>query len=636
MRPVWHVVVAVAFSLAATPARAQQLTVSAGLDPGTTVDIQLENLRFRTALPFDVQFFVRAPIAEDVVEVQGKVARKRSNLLCPAVIDVIPTMAPLSTFAEPGIRVVPARRTLGGPAPAAPVSPVAPRTTPVPTPAQFPGWLGYAGILTDEKLGRVFELSVPPLKPRKDYCFAFVLRMKAEAGQASQIITAALDTELRRILSVEKLSPSTAYDEFRRRVVAAIDDIRIQKQEAKQIPLIIEVPERSFFDLNVPADQVLLNYRLAFNAVVQEQFNRTDTLQGIRDRSDEAQAALSDLFDDEAFGRLLAALRLNANDSGLSPRLSGIRGVLDLGTQDQSAMSQGADAGGQTLVGIGAVWTSAELAPRVAQLGVRIGELNAFKRLVDQLQRTPTLFRAAGLAPATPPAAANPNAVSVTELAGIGNKLQTASETLDLVRDEMSQTQSALDDRFLAISRIAADAAAALERDVRFSGTTMTDWKTRATAYISADVGLAYSGGIDSFFYYLGTNVYLGPVNKKAPLSFQEDGLVSSIRKRFAIMFGIPINSFDDEETVAELNDERVDLEGVIGNRPLLIGAGFRLTDLIRITGGSVFFKVRDPNPLITDLRTRHSAFFAVSVDWDIRGFFAGLGGQSPVSASRK
>ena len=82
------------------------------------------------------------------------------------------------------------------------------------------------------------------------------------------------------------------------------------------------------------------------------------------------------------------------------------------------------------------------------------------------------------------------------------------------------------------------------------------------------------SQAIDSFFFYLGTNFYLGPVNKKAPLSFREDGFRSSIRKRFAVMFGIPINGFDDTADVSLSGAPGVPLQGVIGSRPLLVGGG--------------------------------------------------------------
>jgi hypothetical protein len=125
-------------------------------------------------------------------------------------------------------------------------------------------------------------------------------------------------------------------------------------------------------------------------------------------------------------------------------------------------------------------------------------------------------------------------------------------------------------------------------------------------------------------------------VNKKAPLSFREDGFATSMRKRFAVMLGIPINGFDDTATTTLTSGAGVRLDGVIGSRPLLLGAGFRINDFVRFTGGSVFFKVPDPNPLVSDPKTRHSAFFAISVDWDVRGMFGGLSGQTPTSLSRR
>src|SRR6185369_38106 len=110
------------------------------------------------------------------------------------------------------------------------------------------------------------------------------------------------------------------------------------------------------------------------------------------------------------------------------------------------------------------------------------------------------------------------------------------------------------------------------------------------------------------FFFYVGANFYLGPVNKKAPLRWSEPG---NFRKRFAFMAGAPINAFDQAQTQTTLTAGGTTLKGVLGDRPLLLGAGLRLNDLVRATGGTVLFRVNSPNPLIATERLDYAWFLA-------------------------
>jgi hypothetical protein len=179
-------------------------------------------------------------------------------------------------------------------------------------------------------------------------------------------------------------------------------------------------------------------------------------------------------------------------------------------------------------------------------------------------------------------------------------------------------------------ARVTADLIEVIDID----GTTTAAWETRARSYVSADIGVAWSDPIDSFFFYVGANFYIGPVNKKAPLRWSDPG---NFRKRFAFTAGIPINPFR-QGPVTELDAGGVTLKGVIGDRPLLLGAGLRLTDLVRTTGGVVLFNVKSPNPLITGERVDYAWYMAFSIDWDLRTMFSELrsGGQSNPSAARR
>jgi hypothetical protein len=631
--------------LVASPAAAQQMTASGGMDPGSIVRTQLDNPRFKTPLPFDVQFYVRAPIDADVTEVQGKLARKRSSMTCEAIIQTIPTMPPQTSYQTGGgIRIIPARPAPFGTTPVAsrpapvPPPPPPPRAAP-PPPGSARGWLGYGSLFVDNDVqpspGRVFELSVPPLKPRQDYCFGFVLRMKTDPVDARAMVASAVDNRLRKLTDVRELSDPALYDQFRHDVIAALEDLRVAKEKTKPFPLVIEIPENSWFNVGTRALEITERYRADFTNVLRAQLGRANLLASVRTRSASATDAVRTLQLDPGFTTLVGALREHASNDLVATQVSRFESLLDIGARAAESVALGSDADlAVPPPPITSAWDPAAIDPRLTQLDRTIKELAAFVDAATSLSGNAGLRAATGVQAAAPGAAPNATAMSSEDLLKVASLAATARTSLNSLRNELSNLETVLAARSTALSTLAEQTATALENDITFSGTTMTDWKTRATAYISADVGVAYSGEIDSFFFYLGSNFYLGPVNKKAPLSFREDGFGSSIRKRLAIMLGIPINGFNDTTAVTLTTDTGVRLDGVIGSRPLLIGAGFRINDFVRLTGGSLFFKVADPNPLITDEKTRHSAFFAVSVDWDVRGMFGGLQGQTPAAAS--
>jgi hypothetical protein len=592
---------------------------SQGMEVNTTVETTLEQGRFRQPLPFDVPFYIQAPIDNDVEEVQGKYAR-RHDLTCEMALREIPTQPSLTSF----LRTSP------------PVGSV-PTTTAEPQPPErgsILGWLGYANIFVTEKGLRVFELGVPALKPRKDYCFQFVLRKKTDPATARAIVARALDLELRRIIDETGISDDAGYDNFRQRVLDEIDAHLAREQtENPAFRLVLDVPPNSFFSRTAKATDILQRYRNQFGAVVQAQANRRNAATNFGTNVAPAVNALTTLLENPRTSTLIAALEANNLDPLISARLTAIGTALALDGRSASEYAFGTDAAvPDSLLDYASTWNPAVVNARVRVLEKRVRELTEFAGLAGQLVTNQALQRAAGLAaaPGAPPA---PGALSENDLKEISAQAGRAVIAMRVAHGLIVRLETLLTARTAAIAVMAEQVGAELERVVRFTGTTTADWRTRATAYMSADVGLAYSKGIQSFFFYLGANIYLGPVNKKATLSLREDGLRSSIRKRLAVMFGIPVNPFDETKDPTSLNDPRgIQLDGVIGARPVLLGAGIRLTELVRLTGGTVIFKVRDPNPLVVDAQLRRAGFISISVDWDLRGSFSALVGNRPPS----
>jgi hypothetical protein len=123
---------------------------------------------------------------------------------------------------------------------------------------------------------------------------------------------------------------------------------------------------------------------------------------------------------------------------------------------------------------------------------------------------------------------------------------------------------------------------------------------------------------------YVGANIYFRPVNKDA--SFRQ---ADSFGRRFAITFGITLSSIEeeagDDAVVATAGKTRFDL--LTNNRSLLLGAGFRVSPSLRLSGGVLVLKERDPNPLISAISVATVPYVSFSLDFDVAsGLRGGLG----------
>lgn len=134
--------------------------------------------------------------------------------------------------------------------------------------------------------------------------------------------------------------------------------------------------------------------------------------------------------------------------------------------------------------------------------------------------------------------------------------------------------------------------------------------------YISADIGLLVPFFIErdghladvGLAAYVGVNVYLKPVDKDTPLSL-DDGFF----KRFALTFGFTVNDLKDADDT---------VEGVLFGKGILVGAGLRITDHVRLGGGIVVMRQRDRNPAIARKKLKIAPYANLSVDFDVASAF--------------
>lgn len=152
------------------------------------------------------------------------------------------------------------------------------------------------------------------------------------------------------------------------------------------------------------------------------------------------------------------------------------------------------------------------------------------------------------------------------------------------------------------VGHIGAEARAA---DVLISSSTIGSFASYQATYMTADFGLLDVPRLSQIVPYIGTNMYLRPINKDTPLR-EKDGF----RRRFAFTIGLTVSSIADSNPMT-----RKDL---FSNFSLVLGAGFRITDSIRLGAGALLFLKESSNPLINETSLTSAPYFSLSFDWDI------------------
>lgn len=198
-----------------------------------------------------------------------------------------------------------------------------------------------------------------------------------------------------------------------------------------------------------------------------------------------------------------------------------------------------------------------------------------------------------------------------------------ATEPMKKMVQDMKDISGSLNDR---VSRFATDLSVAqttlnnklfpfietisktLYSNVTLAGSsTPGEFVTRSNRYVSADLGVAVMPDIARLTPYIGTNIYLRPINFDAPLRWSDKDW---FRRRFSFVVGVSVAS------VARTN-VRTDLLG--GSFNLMTGVGFRLMDWVHIGGGYLFYSRNDPNPLNTNQQIAGTPYITLSFDLRIK-----------------
>jgi hypothetical protein len=468
-------------------------------------------------------------------------------------------------------------------------------------PAQTLEWRAIGPITADTRFAVLLRT---PLEAERFYEFRFLFRRGPDAEFKKlfdPIARSVLDTRL-WTLPRAALSPEDALA-LRKQIVDRI------RERTKERAADWEPRPASLFDLTNTSSTAATTFIDEANQVLKRQDDRIAVLQtfaAVQPRLSNAVRIVHANADLRTFVSVAQKLTSAPMQELLKVDAEG------LGLLSRSAEEIQVQALGGSDVALSDVRSAEDMHARVVSyqdLHRRLTQLRHFIRTATDQQ---------GLGPEVEKAVGSTAFSGAVALAGPDGALQIAIAEAFRAANDGERLESNLRERETALVALV-NRVTVLLLDERFvEGTTVPDASTAQNNYISADGGLLYAGDLGAAALYVGTNFYLRPVNKDAPLS-----QVSSFARRFAFTVGLTVSSVADEGS-----RRRADL---FANQSLILGAGYRVTPSIRAGGGVLIYRKANDNPLVSDKKPWPTWYGSFSFDIDVaRGLQGGLGGKFP------
>lgn len=466
--------------------------------------------------------------------------------------------------------------------------------------------------------GTTFRAVVPRLQAERAYAFCFRLEKPISAEESAAFAVkarATLDTQLGAIRSGD-LSAQQSSD-----LRAALGDDLLSQIGSDDR----EITSNTLFDPALPQDQVSGQFNQRVRLVLEPQLRIDGVLNGGGGTSyavlqHDLRLALDAVRTDAALQRFVQLLDQaavsNVNLATLLANEYADELALARLSNDQAARAalglDPATTDGEDLANTQDPIAAGQIADRYQQLSETLSnpdprQLGLDELIQDALGNGMTAPYVKDLTAAQRAALTALGQGPIARGAGLAFVLAGQAKT---VAGSLTSRAKALDDLTATVKLATADFQLA-------SSTTVGNFQTSQANYISADGGLMFASEIDEVVPYIGTNIYLRPVNKNAPLrSLGTFGQTFS--RRFAITLGLTTSSVAETEGSVTLRDD------LFGSQSLVLGAGLRISDMIRIGTGALVFREDDPSPLINELSVSATYYFSVSFDLDVASSFRG------------
>ena len=155
---------------------------------------------------------------------------------------------------------------------------------------------------------------------------------------------------------------------------------------------------------------------------------------------------------------------------------------------------------------------------------------------------------------------------------------------------------------------------AASMRNGTVAGAVTVVANTQTSNHVSMDIGLIHAPEIDETRPYIGASLYLAPMST-SHMRRRGEGL----RSRLALTMGLTLQS---------IRDGRRTRDDLFSSQAFLIGAGMRVTQSLRVGGGALILRERDPDsfPLTGRKRLALTPYASVSFGVNVGKQLGALG----------
>lgn len=205
---------------------------------------------------------------------------------------------------------------------------------------------------------------------------------------------------------------------------------------------------------------------------------------------------------------------------------------------------------------------------------------------------------------------------ALTALARAGGPLASAAGKANTLASVTQSLAAHLGSRAQGIQALADELSVAAASLQLADASTLGNFTTNQKNYISLDAGLTWTPELEELVPYMGTNIYFRPVNRDAPLrtlgSFRQ-----TLGRRFSLTLGLTLSSISDNSSAGGTQND------LFGNQSLMLGAGLRVTDSMRLGAGAIIFKEDDPSPLVDEEKLNTSYYLSFSFDVDVVNLFS-------------
>lgn len=455
--------------------------------------------------------------------------------------------------------------------------------------------------INDPQADSVF-IPVRRLDPNRVYSFCYRETSSLSDKDLNAFrndVAGSIDQMLRKFASSHPQNlPEEALDSLQSAIMGALSP----RKEFVQV----SVPEGSIFRRNTDAKQKL-------NALIQ--FARLQSFASERALEVKNMAGASERFRNRliALGRnpavvklVLAHLEVKRDTSAFLAlgagvgtalaSLAGNEGKVAAIAEGTASLEPAGSPPAYFLSDLSTVWDAPVIDTRLVMLERTQSGLTAFRFLISRA-RVDARYKKAG----APTSATLDTLLELTDQA-VGNGASVQNRLLGM--------KKSIEGRNQLITKAVEALVPIAQTEVAVVGTTIGSFEARAKTYVSADAGVVYGFRIQDVAAYFGANFYLHPVNKRVPLR------CFCLERRFAFTLGLTATSIKKA-------NQRDDL---FGNQSALIGGGFRITDILRITAGTLIFRALDPSPFVDSPKIKGVGFVSTSLDWDAKSALGKVG----------